>query len=146
MNVGQIICVLESYGLELTEIRKKTTYPGMLRFLDKNQLILEYQLNQLDAMDWYRQRFTPETLIEKIRDFYCNHVELFFDGEEKNINPNEIWERLAEEVFDAGKSLPIVFVVTTSGENGINIPFISDDFELDSHRYFNPRTLIPLSE
>ena len=145
-DVGQIICVLESYGLELTEISKQITHPRVVEHSRRNQLILEYQLNQLDAMNWYQEKFSPEVLTEKINHFYRNHVELFFDGEERNINPNEIWERIAEEVFERGRKLPIIFVLTSGEENGINVPFIQDDLELDEYDYFNPRTIIPLGE
>ena len=146
IEVGPVICVLEDYGLGLTEFRKKTTHPRVVEFPDKNQLILEHKLNELAAMDWYRQKFTPDVLAERIRHFFRNHVELFFDGEGKNINPNEIWERIAEEVFGGGDELPIMFVVTSGGENGVNVSFIPDDLELDGHDYFNPRIAIPITD
>jgi len=142
-KVGQIISALEEKGLELVEIRKKTTPPRMVEFPDMKQLVLQYQFNELDAMAFYREMFSESVLKRKLNHFFRNYIELFFENEEKIIDPHELWESCRYS-FGNDRKLPIMFVVTTSGENGFNGSFFPDDFEPDVHDYFNPRTAIPL--
>jgi len=145
-RVGQIISTLEEKGLELVEIRKKTTHPRVVEFPDVKQLVLQYQLNELEAMVFYHKIFTEDVLKRKITHFFRNHVELFFENEKKVIDPNELWEIVRKEVFPNDGKLPIMFVVMSGGENGVNMSFIPDSFDLEDHNYFNPRTAIPLGE
>ena len=117
----------------------------MVEFPDMKQLILQHQLNELDAMAFYREIFSESVLKRKLTHFFRNYVELFFENEEKFIDSQELWEA-CRQAFGNDRKLPIMFVATTSGENGVDGSFIPDDFELDDHNYFNPRTLIPLGE
>ena len=144
-KVGQIISALEDKGLELVEIRKKTTFPRVVEFPNMKQLVLQYQLNELDAMAFYRKMFSESVLKRKLNHFFRNYVELFFEDEEKIIDSHELWES-CRQAFGNDRKLPIMFVVTTSGENGVDCSFIPDDFEPDVHEYFNPRTVIPLGK
>jgi len=144
-RVGQIISTLEEKGLELVEIRKKTTLPKVVEFPNMKQLVLQYQLNELDAMAFYREMFSESVLKKKLNHFFRNYVELFFENEEIIIDSQELWEA-CRQAFGNDRKLPIMFVVTTSGENGFDGSFIPDDFEPDVHDYFNPRTVIPLGE
>jgi nucleoside diphosphate kinase len=144
-KVGQIISTLEQKGLELVEIRKKITHSRVVEFPNMKQLILQYQLNELDAMVFYRRIFSELVLKKKLTHFFRNYVELLFENEEKIIDSNELWEA-CRQAFGNDRKFPIMFVITTSGENGFNGSFFPEDFELDAHDYFNPRTLIPLGE
>ena len=145
-KVGQIISALEENGLELVEIRKKITPAKVMEFPDVNRLILQYKLYEMEAMECYRSKFSQDVLKKKINHFYGNHVELFFDAGEKIIDSNELWEAIAEQCFNKGRKLPIMFVIAMSDENGFAGSFIPKDFEPDLHDYFNPRTVIPLGE
>ena len=104
------------------------------------------RVNELEAMVFYHKIFTEDVLKRKITHFFRNHVELFFENEEKIIDPNELWEAVRKEVFSNDGKLPIMFVVMSGGENGVNMSFIPDSFDLEDHNYFNPRTAIPLGE
>lgn len=141
---GEVISLLEKKGLEFVEIRKKITPDKVTEFPDVKSLIFRHMLDELEAMDCYRQRFSQDVLTKKINHFYGNHVELSFDSGEKVFDSNELWQDIAEHVFDNGKKLPIMFVVVVSDENGFIDSIISDDFE--PHEYFNPRTAIPLGK
>jgi nucleoside diphosphate kinase len=144
-RVGQIISTLEEKGLEFVEIRKKTTPTRANEFPSMKQLLLQYQLNELDAMIFYRKMFSETVLKIKLTHFFRNHVELFFENEEKFIDSHELWES-CRQTFGNDRKLPIMFVVTTSGEDGFDGSFFPDDIEPDTHDYFNPRTAIPLGE
>lgn len=144
-RVGQIISALEEKGFELTEIRKKKSSPKAVEFPSMKHFVLQCQLNELDAMAFYREMFSELVLKRKINHFLRNHVELFFENEEKIVDPHELWET-CRQAFGNDRKLPIMFVTTTSGENGFDGSLIPDDFEPDLHDYFNPRTAIPLDE
>lgn len=145
-KVGEIVSMLEKRGLEFIEIRKKVTSAKVIEFPDVNQLIFQYKLYEMEAMECYRSKFSQDVLKKKINHFYGNHVELFFDAGEEIIDSNELWESIAEQCFDKGRKLPIMFVIAMSDENSFAGSFISDDFEPDAHDYFNPRTAIPLGK
>lgn len=145
-NVGQIISVCEKKGLELIEIKKKEAHHSCRDSLDLGQFILLGKLQELEAMNFYREKFDPVTLNKKIKHFYKNHVELSFDAGEKIIDSNNLWEVIAEQSFDNGKNLPIMFFVAMSDENGLDNSFVPNDFEPNYHYYFNPRTAIPLGK
>ena len=142
-RVGGIISLLEGKGLELVEIRKKITSPRMTEFSDMKRFILQYQLNEMEAMMFYRKKFSPEVLKRKMDYFYGNYVELFFENDGKSLDPNELWKNISKNVFGNGRKLPIMFVVKSGGDNGIDIPFF-DQFEPVEPCHFNPRTLVPL--
>jgi len=144
-RVGQIISALEEKGLEFVGVRKKITLPSVVESPSMKQLVLQYQLNELDAMVFYRGMFSESVLKKKLDHFFRNHVELSFENEEETINLRELWN-VCRETFGNDRKLPIMFVVPTSGENGFDGSFFADDFELDAHDYFNPRTAIPLGE
>ena len=129
-RVGNVISVLERNGLELVEIRKKSTHPLCREFADINLLLLQNKLNDLKAMDFYREKFSSNVLVKKLRHFYGNHVELFFENEDRFIDPDELWEK-CKNTFENQRKFPIMFVTTTSGENGFNSSFIPDSFEPD---------------
>jgi len=143
-RVGQIISALEEKGFEFVGVRKKITLPSVVESPSMKQLVLQYQLNELDAMVFYRGMFSESVLKKKLAHFFRNHVELSFENE-GIINLHELWD-ICRETFVNDRKLPIMFVVPTNGENGFDSSFFADDFELDAHNYFNPRTAIPLGE
>lgn len=143
-RVGDIISVLERRGLEFLEIRKKITSNSCKEFPTVDQLILKAKLQELEAMEFYHEKFDADVLDKKINYFYGNHVELFFESGEKIVDPNELWEFIAEFVFDKGRKLPIMFVVATSEENGFEGSFIPDDFEAEGMCRIDIRTITPL--
>lgn len=145
-RVGDVISLLEKKGLKLVDYQKKVTSPKVREFPDVRQIALQYQLNEMEAMVFYRQKFTPEVLKKKISHFYGNHVELFFENDGNSIDPNELWESIVEKVFHGGRKLPIMFVTTSSGEDGINISFIPNSFDPDGSCYLPSRTLMPLGQ
>lgn len=145
-KVGQIISILEGRGLEFQEIIKKMSQSFGKEFPSVGQLIFQAKLKNQEVMNFYQEKFDTEVLDKKIKHFYRNHVELSFDSGEKNFDSNELWEDIAEHVFDRGRKLPIMFVVAISNENGIGDSFFPNDFEPDYHYYFNPRTVIPLGK
>lgn len=142
-RVGIIISLLENKGLELVEIRKRSSNAFCKEYTDVDQLVLQSKLNELEAMSFYQEKFHPEVLSKKMKHFYQNHVELFFEGEVV-INPNNIWELICKEFFLDGREIPIMFVTTSSGENGINISLIPDEFESRDPLYMDPKKLVPL--
>jgi len=144
MRVGNIISLLEKKGLELIEIQKKITPSKAKEFTDLGQLILQYKLNEMEAMVFYRGKFASDVLKKEIKYFYENHIELFFENDEESVDPNELWEFIVEKVFHGGKDVPLMFVTTSSGENGFNGSFIPNMFESDGPCYLPARTLIPL--
>ena len=143
-KVGEVISLLEKKGLEFVEIRKKSTSVKVTEFPDMKLLILQHMLDEMEAMEFYRLRFSQDVLKKKITHFYGNHVDLSLDSGEKSFNSNELWQDIVEYVFDGGKKLPIMFVAEMSDEDGFNGSIIPDDFE--PHEYFNPRTAIPLGK
>jgi len=145
-RVGQIISILEKRGLEFLEIKKRVSlYPGK-EFPTIGQLIFQAKLDEQESMNFYREKFDAEVLEKKIKHFYRNNVELLFESEEKKFDPNELWEEIAEHVFDNGRKLPLMFVVTTSEDDGFDGSFIPEDFELECRVRIDIRTLMPLGK
>jgi len=129
-NVGPIISTLERLGLELVEIRKKITSSKVEQLRNPKQVIVRYRFNNLDAMEWYRKKFSDLALQKMMNRLFRRHVELFFESETQFLDPHELWETIRTEVFPKDRKFPLMFVVRTSEENGINVPFIPDDFNL----------------
>jgi hypothetical protein len=75
---------------------------------------------------------------------FRNHVELFFESE-ADLDSYELWETIRCEAFPNDRKFPLMFVVKKSGENGINVPFIPEDFAFDEMN-FKFRTLRPNSK
>ena len=142
-KIGQIISVLEKKGLELVEIGKKAMRPQVVKFPNTKLLVVQHLLGELEAMNYYRERFSETILQAKLNHFYGNHVELFFENEEIDFDPQDLWEDICSEVFKNEREFPIMFVVTTSGENGINVPFIPDDLDLERPCRMRLHTLRP---
>ena len=117
----------------------------MVEFPDMKQLILQHQLNELDAMAFYREIFSESVLKRKLTHFFRNYVELFFENEEKFIDSQELWEA-CRQAFGNDRKLPIMFVATTSGENGVDGSFIPEDFELECQVRIDIRKLMPLGK
>ena len=145
-KVGQVISVLERNGLELVEIRKRITPSSEMHLLNLKLLIVQNQLEELDAMKLYRKKFSESVLNKKLAHFLGNHIELFFESGSELVHTHELWEAIRNEAFKNGRKIPIMFVVTTSGENGVNIPFIPEDFDLECPYRINLRTLRPLQD
>jgi hypothetical protein len=143
-KVGPIISVLEKRGLELVEIRKKVSSSNVESLPNLKQLVVQYQLNELDAMEWYRKKFTDLALQKMLNRLFRNHVELFFESE-VDLDSHELWETIRTEVFPKDRKFSLMFVIKTSGENGINVPFIPEDFAFDEMN-FKFRTLRPNSK
>lgn len=143
-NVGPIISTLESFGLELVEIRKRVSSSRTVQIPNLKLYVIRYQLDELDAMEWYRLKFSNLVLQKKMDRLFRNHIELFFESE-ADLDSHELWETIRTEVFPKDRKFPLMFVVKTSGENGINVPFIPDNFDLESLN-FNIRPLRPWAE
>ncbi len=143
-NVGQIVSVFERKGIELTGIRKKIIPSRVTHFLNLKPRAIQPQLEELEAMGYYRNKFSELALNRRLTHFFGNHVELFFESGPEFVHSHELWESIRKEVFKNDRKLPIMFVVTTSGENGINIPFIPEDFDLERPYRIDLRTLWPL--
>ena len=144
-RVGKVISLLEKMEFEFVEIKKKMALHSGKEFAGIGQFILKSKLKDLEAMNFYHERFVGE-LDKKIEHLYANNVELFFEKEGKQPNPNELWELIVDKVFDRGRDMPIMFVVTAEDENGFDGSFIPNDFEPEAHEYYNPRTLMPLGK
>jgi len=144
-RVGKVISLLEKMGFEFVEIKKRITLHSGNEFSGIGQFILKSKLKDLEAMNFYHERFVG-ILDEKIEHLYGNNVELFFENEEKQFEPNELWEVIVDKVFEKGKDMPIIFVVTTGDGDGFDGSFIPNDFEPEAHEYYNPRTLMPLGK
>ncbi len=142
-KVGRIISQAENQGLELCEIRKRTTRSRESNHQELQQLMLKAKLDELEEMNFYKEKFSPEVLQRKIAHFCGNHVELFFEGR-KIIDSYQIWEEIAKTIFTRPSKTPLFFVTTTSEGNGDYISFVPDPFELDIHSRTNLRTLIPI--
>ena len=123
-RVGDIIALFEKSGFEILCIRKVKRSSMGLGFPDIKTLVLENQLNDLDAMSYYKSHFSLKVLRKRLEHFRNNHVELVFDSGENIIDVNDLWEILREKIFMKGKKLPILFVLT---DNGVKV----DDFILD---------------
>lgn len=145
-RVGNIISLLEKKGLELVEIQKKITPSKAKEFTDLGQLILQYKLNEMEAMVFYRGKFSSDALKKEIKYFYENHVELFFENDMGSIDPNELWEFIVEKVFHGDKNVPLMFVTTSSGENGFSGSFIPNLFDPEEPRNLPARTLVPFGQ
>ena len=131
-------------GMNFTEIKR--TENCLSGFTVLSELILESKLDELEAMEFYHERFTPDDLKKEIKHLHGNHVELFFEDNGKSFDANELWESIVEKVFHKGKKLPLMFVVTSDGENGFDRSFIPNLFEPDEPRYLPARTLIPFGQ
>lgn len=123
-RVGDIIALFERVGFEILNFRKVKRSSRVTEFPDIKTLVLENQLNDLDAMSYYKSHFSLKVLRKKLEHFRNNHVELVFDSGENIIDVHDLWEILKEKIFMKGKKLPILFVLTG---NGVKI----DDFILD---------------
>ena len=144
-RVGKVISLLEKMGFEFVEIKKRTTLHSGKEFSGIGQFILKSKLKDLEAMNFYHERFIGE-LDEKIEHLYANNVELFFEKEGNLVDPDELWELVVDKVFDKSKDMPVIFVVTTGDGDGFDGSFIPNDFEPEAHEYYNPRTLMPLGK
>lgn len=143
-KVGKIISLLEKKGMQFNEIKRtESSLPG---FTILSELILKSKLNELEAMKFYREEFTPEELDEKIKYLHGNHVELFFESDNASIDPNELWELVVEKVFHGGKNLPLMFVTMSGDENGFSGSFIPNLFDPEEPRYLPARTLVPFGQ
>ena len=78
-NVGPIISTLERLGLELVEIRKKITSSRVEQLQNPKQVIVQYKFNNLDAMEWYRKKFSDLALQKMMNRLFRRHIELFFE-------------------------------------------------------------------
>ena len=143
-NVGPIITTLERLGLELVGTRKRISSSKTVQIPNIRLYVIQYQLNELDAMGWYRLKFSDLVLQKKLDRLFRNHIELFFESE-ADLDSHELWEAIRTEVFPKDRKFPLMFVVRTSGENGINAPFIPDSFDMGSLN-FNIRPLRPWAE
>ena len=143
-KVGPVISVLEKKGLELVEIRKKVSSSSTESLPNLKQLVVQHQLNELDAMEWYRKKFSDLSLQKMLNRLFRNHIELFFESG-ADLDSHELWEAIRNEAFPNDRKFPLMFVVKTSGENGINVPFIPEDFAFDEMN-FKSRTLRPNSK
>ena len=145
-RVGEIISILESKKLEFLEIKKRMPLHFCKEFPTVGQLIFQAKLDEQEAMNFYREKFEAEVLDKKIKHFYRNNVELLFESGEKKLDPNELWEEIAEHVFDNGRKLPLMFVMTTSEDDCFDGSFIPEDFELECQVRIDIRTLMPLEK
>ena len=141
-KVGKIISLLERMGMNFTEIKR--TENCLSGFTVLSELILESKLDELEAMEFYRERFSSDDLKKQIKHLHGNHVELFFESDDESTNSNGLWELIVEKVFHGGKKMPLMFVSMSGDENGFNGSFIPNLFEPDEPRYLPARTLIPL--
>jgi len=145
-KVGRVVSVLESKGLDLVKIRRKETSSKAMEFPDEKMFVIMYQLERLEAMNYYRHRFDDGVIKKKLDHLFGNHVELVFDSGESVLDQNELWEAIAEYAFDNAKKLPFMFVVMTNGANGFDGSFFPSNFEPEEQNYFNHRSAIPLEK
>ena len=144
-KVGQIISVFEKRGLELVEIRKRISSSGKMWLPNLNFSIVQNQLEEFDAMKWYREKFSESVLNKKLGHLLGNHVELFFECGTEFVEPDELWNAIRKEAFPNDRKFPLMFVVTTSGDNGVDSPFIPDNFDMEILN-MKFRTLRPMSK
>ena len=130
-RVGEIISQLEKKGLEFLEIRKKSGDSRIYDRLNLNMLVLQSRLEELEAMDYYHAKFSRAVLEKKLIHFFMNNVELFFEGDGKSLDPHGLWISLSKGVFRNGRKLPIMFVVTSIGKNGLYESFIPENLDFD---------------
>ena len=121
-RVGQIISVLERKGLELLEIRKKTSFSRTVEFPGVKKFVLRNQISEQKALEFYRERFFYPVLEQKFDYFIRNHVELFFESESIH-DPDELWNA-CRETFESDRKVPILLVIADRDENGEMKPFI----------------------
>ena len=129
-RVGDIISVLERKGLEFLEIRKKTTFPTDASFPSMEPFVIRNQIADFDFVKFYRERFKrlkPSVLEQKFNYFLRNHVELFFESEDRIFDPDELWQA-CRETFESDRKVPIMLVVTSNDANGEMNSFIPDNF------------------
>ena len=143
-KVGKIISLLEKMGMKFIGI--ESIENRLSGFTILSELILESKLDELEAMEFYRGNFSYDDLKKQIRHLHGNHVELLFESEDESTNQNKLWELIVEKIFHGNKKMPLMFVTTSSGENGFNDSFIPNLFEPDEPCYLPARTLIPLEQ
>ena len=68
-NVGPIISTLERFGLELVEIRKRVSSSRTVQIPNLKLYVIRYQLDELDAMERYRLKFSNLVLQKKWIDY-----------------------------------------------------------------------------
>ena len=126
-KVGTIITVLERKGLDFLNITKKTTTTDSLEFPSFKLFILRNQIVEFNFVEFYRKKFKPFVLEQKFNYFLRNHVELFFESEERIFDPDELW-KACRETFESDRKVPIMLVVTSNDANGEMNSFIPDTF------------------
>ena len=122
-KVGTIITVLERKGLDFINITKKTTATDSLEFPNFKLFILRNQIVEFNFVEFYRKKFKPFVLEQKFNYFLRNHVELFFENDEKIFDPDDLWQA-CRETFDSDRKVPIMLVITDNDENGEMKSFI----------------------
>ncbi len=125
-KVGTIITVLERKGLDFINITKKTTATDSLEFSNFKLFILRNQIVEFNFVEFYRKKFKPFVLEQKFNYFLRNHVELFFESENRILDPDDLWQA-CRETFESDRKVPIMLVVTSSDENGEMNSFIPDN-------------------
>lgn len=126
-RVGEITTILERKGLELLNIRKKTMASDDLILPDFKLFILRNQIVEFNFVEFYRKKFKPFVLEQKFNYFLRNHVELFFESENKIFDPYNLWQA-CRETFESDRKVPIMLVVTSNDANGEMNSFIPDNF------------------
>ena len=122
-KVGTIITVLERKGLDFLNITKKTMAKDSQLFPDSKLFILRNQIVEFNFVEFYRKKFKQFVLEQKFNYFLRNHVELFFESDEKIFDPDDLWQA-CRETFDSDRKVPIMLVITDNDENGEMKPFI----------------------
>ena len=122
-KVGTIITVLERKGLDFLNITKKTMAKDSQLSPDFKLFILRNQIVEFNFVEFYRKKFKPFVLEQKFNYFLRNHVELFFESDEKFFDPDDLWQA-CRETFDSDRKVPIMLVITDNDENGEMKPFI----------------------
>ena len=125
--MGTIITVLERKGLDFINITKKTTATDSLAFPNFKLFILRNQIAEFNFVEFYRKKFKPLVLEKKFNYFLRNHVELFFESEDKIYDPDDLWQ-VCHETFESDRKVPIMLVITDNDVNGEMKPFIPDTF------------------
>lgn len=126
-KVGTIITVLERKGLDFLNITKKTMAKDSQLFPDFKLFILRNQIVEFNFVEFYRKKFKPFVLEQKFNYFLRNHVELFFESDEKIFDPDDLWQA-CRETFDSDRKVPIMFVISDNDVNGEMESFIPDVF------------------
>ena len=132
-KVGEIISQFEKRGLEFLSIKKVKKSTRGIAFPDMKTLILENQLEELDAMIYYKSKFSLKVLRKKLEHFRNNHVELLFESYDQIYDVQDLWEFLKDKVFMKGRKLPILFVLTDNGEVKIDDFILDDEFSPDMY-------------